>query len=316
MAAVRMGARHVRRRIGPRLPLILVGYSNGGALVMRYAVEAVGAASLPAPSAIVVISPMIGVSPTARLARFISALGPLPFFEKARWLDVLPEYNPFKYTSFPANAAQQSFEVSSALQADIVTLADRGELGRLPPILAFQSIVDATVSTAAVVQQLFDVLPRGGHELVVFDINRLSGLEPFIRPADASLAATLLAGGVRNYRRTLVTNVSRDTLDVKALRVEAGHGELHEDRLDLAWPRDLFSLSHVALPFPANDPIYGMEPPPSSASVALGRLSPRGEKAILTVPVDTLMRVSWNPFFPYMAGRIGELVETTMSSTR
>jgi alpha-beta hydrolase superfamily lysophospholipase len=319
MAAVRMGVRHVRRRIGPGLPLILVGYSNGGALVARYAVEAAGTSStaLPAASAIVLISPMIGVSPTARLARFISALGPLPLFEKARWLDVLPEYNPFKYNSFPANAAQQSFYVSTGLHADLMALVDRGQVARLPPVLAFQSIVDATVSTAAVVQQFFDVLPKSGHELVVFDINRLSGLEPFIRPSDASLAATLLAGGVRNYRRTLVTNVSRDTLEVKALWVEAGATERHEDLLGLAWPRDMFSLSHVALPFPVNDPIYGAEPPPSSSMpVALGRLSPRGEKAILTVPVDSLMRVSWNPFFPYMAGRIGDFAETTMRAPR
>jgi alpha-beta hydrolase superfamily lysophospholipase len=314
MAAVRMGARHVRRRIGPGLPLILIGYSNGGALAARYAVEAADAPALPAPSAIVLISPMIGVSPTARLARFISALGPLPFFEKARWLDVIPEYNPFKYNSFPANAAQQSFSVSSELHAELTALANRGQLGRLPRVLAFQSIVDATVSTAAVVQQFFDVLPKSGHELVVFDINRLSGLEPFIRPSDASLAATLLAGGVRNYRRTLVTNVNRDTLNVKALWVAAGATERREDLLGLAWPRDMFSLSHVALPFPVTDPIYGAEPPPSSsAPVALGRLSPRGEKAILIVPVDSLMRVSWNPFFPYMASRIGELAESVMS---
>jgi alpha-beta hydrolase superfamily lysophospholipase len=33
LAAVRMGAREVRRRIGDGKPLLLVGYSNGGALV-------------------------------------------------------------------------------------------------------------------------------------------------------------------------------------------------------------------------------------------------------------------------------------------
>ena len=38
--------------------------------------------------------------------------------------------------------------------------------------------------------------------------------------------------------------------------------------------------------------------------VRLGTLSPRGERAVLTVPVDTLMRVSANPFFPYLAARV------------
>ena len=72
----------------------------------------------------------------------ISALGPLPFFEKARWLDVIPEYNPFKYNSFPANAANQSYRVSSLLRAEVADASRSGLLDRLPPILAFQSVVD------------------------------------------------------------------------------------------------------------------------------------------------------------------------------
>ena len=125
MAAVRMGARHVRRTIGADRPMVLVGYSNGGALVMRYALEATADSRLPAPSRLVLISPMIGVSPLARMARVISALGPLPFFEKARWLDVVPEYNPFKYNSFPANAANQSYRVSSLLRAEVAAAAPK-----------------------------------------------------------------------------------------------------------------------------------------------------------------------------------------------
>ena len=41
LAAVRLGVRHVRERIGPGKPLVLVGYSNGGALVLKYALEEV-----------------------------------------------------------------------------------------------------------------------------------------------------------------------------------------------------------------------------------------------------------------------------------
>ncbi len=35
-----MGARHVRDQIGADRPLVLVGYSNGGALVTKYALDA------------------------------------------------------------------------------------------------------------------------------------------------------------------------------------------------------------------------------------------------------------------------------------
>lgn len=46
------------------------------------------------------------------------------------------------------------------------------KLAQLPPILAFQSVMDSTVSTRAVVSGLFDQLPANGSELVVFDINQ------------------------------------------------------------------------------------------------------------------------------------------------
>jgi hypothetical protein len=72
----------------------------------------------------------------------------------------------------------------------------------------------------------------------------------------------------------------------------------------------VFSLSHVALPFAIDDPVYGSQPPESpTPSIALGRLSPRGEKAVLTVPVETLMRIGWNPFLPFMLDRLGEWTE-------
>ena len=63
MAAVRMGVRHVRRTVGADRPIVVVGYSNGGALAVRYALEAAADPRLPAPSRLVLLSPMIGVSP-------------------------------------------------------------------------------------------------------------------------------------------------------------------------------------------------------------------------------------------------------------
>ena len=72
--------------------------------------------------------------------------------------------------------------------------------------------------------------------------------------------------------------------------------------LGLSWPESIYSLSHVALPFPIDDPIYGGEGRGREmGSVSLGRLSPRGEKGALIVPEEVLMRLTWNPFFPYLA---------------
>ena len=72
--------------------------------------------------------------------------------------------------------------------------------------------------------------------------------------------------------------------------------------LGLSWPTDVYSLTHIALPYPPDDMLYGTEGDPSAAGlVRLGRLSPRGERSVLTVSTETLMRLSSNPFFPYIA---------------
>ena len=302
-AAVRMGARHVRGAIGPDLPLIVVGYSNGGALAVNYTLETLEDGRLPAPAGLGLLSPMIGVSPVARVARLISLLGPLPFFEKARWLDVVPEYNPFKYNSFPANAGLQTGRFTAAIQSRMTRAAEAGRLAKFPPVLAFQSVVDTTVSTPAVVNLLFSRLPPNGHELVLFDLNRTSGVEAFTKP-DAVLPR-LTSEGARPFTVTLVTNRSADTLEVSAMTVTAGSTTLKEEPLGLAWPADMFSLSHVALPYPADDPLYGGASTSRDAGgVALGRVAPRGEKDVLIVPIEVLMRVSWNPFFSYLADRL------------
>ena len=308
-AAVRVGVRHVRSRIGPDRPLVLVGYSNGGALVTRYALDALDDSSLPRPTRLILISPMIGVNRLARLASVISALGPIPYFEKARWLDVIPEYNPFKYNSFPANAGRQTFEVTRDLQRLIARATERDRLKEFPPVLTFQSLVDATVSTPAVVSDLYDRLPQNGSALVLFDINRFARLDPFIRPADRTLMARMGQGRPRMYDITVVTNVRPDTLDVGTRHFQPGSTTPVDEPLGLVWPRELFSLSHVALPFPEDDPVYGSKAAGApDGPIALGLLSPRGERAVLTVPIDVLMRVTSNPFFPYVARRVSEWV--------
>ena len=301
LAAVKVGARHVRARVGEGRPLVLVGYSNGGALLTKYALDAVEEDSLPKPSQVVLVSPMIGVSPLARLARMISLLGPV--VEKARWLDVYPEYNPFKYTSFPANAGLQTFRLTRAMREQITRLGDAGRLRELPPVLAFQSVVDTTVSTPAVVYDLFDRLPEGrGHELVLFDLNRQAVIDAMTRPG--AVLPRLLGDGPRTFAVTLVTNTNAGTTDVSAMTASPGASALASEPLPYTWPAEIFSLSHVALPFPPDDPVYGGFPPEGTETVRLGRLAPRGEKDVLIVPLDSLMRVSWNPFFGYLADRL------------
>ena len=133
---------------------------------MKYALDALDAPALRQPEQIVLLSPMIGVTAFARFAGFAGLPAMLPAFAKAAWLNISPEYNPYKYNSFPVNAARQS-RCLPALHEQINRGVHDHKLAQLPPILAFQSVMDSTVSTRAVVSGLFDQLPANGSELVV-----------------------------------------------------------------------------------------------------------------------------------------------------
>ena len=282
---------------------MIVGYSNGGALAVNYALDTLEDARLPTPTALVLVSPMIGVSPVARLARLISLLGPFPFFEKARWLDVVPEYNPFKYNSFPANAGLQTGRFTAAIQGRLASAAEAGRLARFPPVLAFQSVVDTTVSTPAVVNHLFSRLPANGHELVLFDLNRTSGVEAFTKPG--AVLPRLTGEGARPFTVTLVTNRSAETArgvgDDRGLGLDRPGGGAAGPRLA---GRHVLALARRAA-VSADDPLYGgASTSRDTGGVSLGRVTPRGEKDVLIVPIEVLMRVSWNPFFSYLADRL------------
>ena len=172
----------------PQLPLVLVGYSNGGALVTRYALDAIEEPSLPKPSRLILVSPMIGVSPLARLANVISALGVVPTTSRRHAGSTSsPSTTRTSTIRFPANAGRQTYLVTHELQERLARAASDGKLAQFPPVLSFQSLVDATVSTPAIVSNLFDRLPPNHSELVLFDFNRHARLDPFIRPEDLAL---------------------------------------------------------------------------------------------------------------------------------
>jgi len=260
----------------------------------------------PRADRIVLLSPMIGVTPYTTVARVASMLAFVPYFEKSRWLDVVPEYIPFKYNSFPVNAGRQTLRLTGVLQSEIQDAAQNGTVGKLPPILAFQSLVDSTISTDAVVDKLYAKLADNGSELVLFDINRANDLQPYIQnPQEKTLAR--VSAGQRRYQFELVTNAHPDTMEVVVRSFPKAGGASSDTPLSLSWPRQLFSLSHVALPFPLDDPLYGTQPDlREDYGIRVGELAPRGERSVLRIPMDDAMRLNSNPFFPYMARRISE----------
>ena len=314
LAATRLAVREAHRRISSGAPLHLVGYSAGGAAAVKYALDALEDPALPRPDKLVLISPMIGVSTFARFAGVAALPALLPPFAKAAWLTIVPEFNPFKYNSFPVNAARQAHRLTVAIQRQLDRLSASGKLAGLAPILTFQSSVDFTVNARAVVESLYARLPANGSELVLIDLNHNTRFGPLLRAVFASATERIVPPPPRDWRLTIIAN-TQDDPEVKERTTPAGAMVERVRGLGLAYPRDIFSLSHVALPFPVDDPLYGAQPTPSeNFGVALGSLAAHGEVGVLIVSFDMLARLTWNPFFPYMLARIGEGVGT--ASTR
>ena len=306
LAATRLAVREARRRVGPDAPLHLVGYSAGGALALKYALDSIEDPQLTRPDRIVLISPMIGINFFARFAGLAGLPALLPRFAKAAWLSVVPEFNPFKYNSFPVNAARQAYLLTAALQAQIARFARDRRLKDLPPVLTFQSSMDSTVSTRAVIVSLYAFLPTNGSELVLLDVNRNTRLGLLLRAVFATPIDRIVPPPPRTWRLTVVANTP-DNPQASAHVTEAGALTGQVRSLGIAYPRDVYSLSHVALPFPPTDGLYGSSPDPKEDfGVNLGAVAVHGEVGVLIVSLDSLARITWNPFFQYMLGRIEE----------
>lgn len=301
LAATRLAVRHARSLAGAGKPLHVVGYSNGAALALKYSLDSLDDSSLQRPDQIVLISPMIGITSVARFAGVLGWPAVFPPFAKAAWLEIVPEYNPFKYNSFPVNGARQSSQLVRAVAKQVVAASANGKLAKMPPVLTFQSALDATVSTRAVFESFYRYLPDGGHEIVLFDRNHGALVGPLVRPALVDALADVVPDAPRAYDVTVVTNVLGS---VEAQTVLAGSDSLRILPLAEGYPSEVYSLSHVALPFPPSDALYGLGPADGDFGLRLGTIAERGERGTLIVNAETLMRASCNPFFGYLISRI------------
>jgi alpha-beta hydrolase superfamily lysophospholipase len=299
-AAVRLAVDHLATGLGDK-PIHVIGYSTGATLALDFTLTALAGGATPVPASLVLISPAIGISPAAALAAWKRRLSSLPGLGGLGWLVVEPEFDPYKYNSFATNAGEQVHRLTGSVARRIEGLARLGSMADFPPTLVFKSDVDATVSTAAVVQRLLGRLDADRHELVLFDINRFrSEIGPHgVRPRALSTRISGTAG--LPFAVTLVTNEHADSTAVVALRQAPLSAEISPaEPLGLEWPGGVISLSHVALPIPADDPLYGQRPPDNDDVLFLGQMAIQGERGLLLLPSDWLLRIRHNPFYGYL----------------
>jgi len=302
--AVVLAAGHAASKVGAGKPFVAGGHSTGAALVTLYSLRSLADPALPRPQRLYLVSPAIGISPFAALTQAVSSLAFIPAFEKSRWMDVLPEYDPYKYNSFPVNAARQIYALTRVLQRTLDAEAQSGRLAGMPRVMAFQSIVDSTITAPQVVRGLLGRLPPNGHELLVFDINRGEPLEGWIAPGPLEDLERLRAATDLPFRLTLIANRSRDTRAVAAYTRRAGERRVTIENLPYQWPAGVFSVGHVSLPFPIDDPVYGLAA--AGAGFNLGALAPKGESGALVVSAGTFERLRSNPFWGVIQAKIIE----------
>lgn len=299
-SAVCVAMKSLRKMVPSELPLILAGYSNGGALSLHYTLSAINDSSLPTVDAIILFSPMIGISPLARMTRLYHAVGLFSSGQKANWSSIYAEIDPFKYSSWPMNANVQAWSVTKAVERRLAALEKSGRLAQLPPMLAMQSVVDSTVVVSKLITVLFDRLTTQSSELFLFDVNRADSLCNLLNLSFEHTVKSALSRTDRPFRLT-VLRTSQPNSGALSLMIR-DQGELTEQPVDLSWPTGVVSLSHVAVPFPTDDPVYGDHS--DAYGFTLGNASMRAEPSALMIPSSVFVRCRHNPFYRFMEDRV------------
>ena len=288
----------------PGKTIDIVGYSHGAALAVHYMLSTLQNDALPRVNRLVLLSPEIAVTKLAAFSVWQGRLGYLLGLDKLAWNSIHPEYDSFKYNSFAINAGDVSYRITAEIQKQLKELEKGNQLSSVPPVLAFTSVVDATVHAPALINNFLDRLQVGGHELVIYDVNRRLGIKQLYRPSSQEMMDVIRSSGARSFSLSLLTNSEADSREVLVRHWSDGLEASGEQMLNLAWPLDVFSLSHVALPFPGDDPLYGGKPEGFNPGLTLGNLSFRGERGTLSVSSDAMLRLRWNPFWDYQMQRI------------
>ena len=220
-------------------------------------------------------------------------------------MQIEPEFDPYKYNSFATNAGEQVHRLTRAVGNRIAAWGGSAQDRTFPPTLVLKSTVDATVSTNAVVDRLLSPLGPGGNELVLFDINRFAVKSILLVSDPGPLTARVMDDATLPFTVTLLSNENPQSTRVIARHKQPFSADVTAtEPLDLAWPQGVISLSHVALPFPPDDPLYGQRPPGNEDVLFLGQMAIQGERNLMKISSDWLLRLRYNPFYDYLERRV------------
>lgn len=308
-AAVRLGVAATGGRAeAAGRPFVIVGYSNGAALALDYTLAALQDGGGRAPDRLVFLSPALAVRPAAAAARWFDRSSRLPGLGRLGWSSTELEFDPYKYNSFPVRAGAEIHDLTSEIE-DRLERLEESAAGDLPPLLTLQSVVDATVPPVTSLTRLYGRVEGEGSELVLFDANHRTGISELLGSQAGDLLALARSGRRFDFRITLITNRGTGSAAVESRIRPAGSLEEVVTPLELAWPDGVYSLSHVAVPFPPDDPAYGIGTSPLGPPFPFGELDLKGERGVFLVPDRLLTRLRYNPFFAIVEDEILAFLE-------
>ena len=303
-SAVRIGMKHLQKQLNGK-PVHMIGYSNGATLAIEFTLDSLEGNGATVPASLVLISPALGIHPAAGMAHFLDSMSFLPGLDSWSYTEISAEFDPFKYNSFATNAADVVYSLTRSVSRRVKQRAKTKPGIVLPPVLVFKSTVDATVTTDAVIDNLLDYLEPERHELVLFDINRHAAVTSKMLIEDpAPFTNRILNATDKPFAVTLVTNEDEESIQTVAKYFAPFATQPEQIRkLEIAWPPGIISLSHVALPIAPDDPVYGQFHPQKEGFIFLGKVAIQGERGLLKVPTDWLLRLRYNPFYDYLESR-------------
>jgi alpha-beta hydrolase superfamily lysophospholipase len=246
-AAAHLAVEHLAQKVGKQ-PIHIVGYSTGAPLALDFTLNALDGRTGPVPASLVLISPAIGIHAAAAAASWKRRLAVLPGLGNLAWLNVEPEFDPYKYNSFTTNAGDQVHRVTRSVSRRIASRARSPQAGALPPILVFKSNADSTVSTDAVVTRLLGLLDPNRHELVLFEVNREAAKSMLLVYDRRALTNRVMGDNRLPFAVTLVTSENEESATVVARHQAPFSAEVSQtESLNMAWPAGTISLSHLRL---------------------------------------------------------------------
>ena len=284
---------------------------------MKYSLDVIEDPLLPRADRLVLFTPMIGITRFARFAGLAGLPAVLPICQcglverHAGVQSVQVQLVPGQWRAAVVPADRRAAGTDRPSRA-------RRPAGTLPPVLTFQSVIDFTVSTPAILTALYQRLPDNGSEIVLFDVNRTVKFEPLLRPAAYVALEQLTPSTPQAYRFTSIVNASDESHATAERSIAPGQLQAKDRALTLPYPPGIFSLSHLAIPIPMDDSLYGMQPDtkePPEFGYHLGAMDARGERGALIVDQDFLTRLSSNPFFPYLLERVDEGIQRPSGPT-